>query len=418
MIPSRRISPFCTLPRTTYHHWKVPDSGGRPQVHTWPTIDRPALQAERGARVTELMGRLGVDHVLATGFDTIRYMTGYRTLMSAESFDWFAAIADSDGECDLLVPWLDEEVRIPDPDLPHVRAVHPLPSWAPALSHLEYWTRSLARILRERGAKRVGFELIYADLLAALRQELPEVDFIPATSDLFDLRLSKNPVEIELLSAASFVNSRAATRAMEAAKPGMTDFDVVALATKSLLNDGVEFVCHYTCNVRRGTGNWFPIGNELQDGDAFFFDIGCYGPGGYAADMARTVFVGEPPAVVTSAYRRLLEAHHVGEEMARPGVLSSEVHYAVNEYLRKQGLPGTPYAIGHGVGLRSCELPTIYRRDRMSRDLVLKAGMVIALEPETRVEVKGRVMLLKVEDVYVIEGQGVRRLTDSPYELR
>ncbi len=125
--------------------------------------------------------------------------------------------------------------------------------------------------------------------------------------------------------------------------------------------------------------------------------------------------MGEPPAPVQDAYRELLEALRVGEEAARPGVRASEVHEAVNAYLRGRGLAITPYSMGHGVGLRACELPTIHRADRMGRDQALEEGMVISLEPETGVEVDGRFVLLKVEDNYVVESDGLRRLTDAEY---
>jgi Xaa-Pro dipeptidase len=384
-------------------------------MYSWPAVDWDALRAGRSGKVAELMRRRGLDHLLMTGFDTIRYAADYRTLIIAEGFDWFAAIIDTGGACDLFVPWVDEVSERPEPELPWIRAIWPLPSWSPALAHARTWTQSLAGVLRQRGARRIGFELVYADLLAALRQEIPRAEFVPAATDLLDLRLSKNAIEIELLAAASQVNSRAAAAAMEAAKVGMTDHDILAVAMENLQRDGSEFVSHSVCNVRRGTGTWFAVGNELAEGDAFFFDIGCYGAGGYASDMARTGFIGEPPAAVQRAYRALLEAHHVGEERARPGVRASQVHEAVNQYLRREGFPITPYALGHGVGLRACELPTIHRADRMDRDQVLREGMVIALEPETAVEIAGQVVVLKVEDNYLVQQDGLRRLTDTPY---
>ena len=291
----------------------------------------------------------------------------------------------------------------------------PLPSWSPALANARTWTEAIAGVLRQRHARRVGFELVYADLLAALQQEAPGAEFVPTAADLFGLRLTKDAAEIELLTAASRVNSRAANTASDAAKAGMTDHDILAVAMESLQRDGCEFVSHSVCNVRRGSGSWFAAGNELADGDAFFFDIGCYGHGGYASDMARTGFVGEPPRAVERAYRSLLEAHDLGAELARPGARASAVHEAVNDYLRRQGLPITPYAVGHGVGLRACELPTIHRADRMDRDQVLAEGMVIALEPETAVDVAGRTVVLKVEDNYLVTRDDAERLTDAPY---
>ncbi len=386
-------------------------------MYTWPAVDWQSLRAQRTGKLAELMRRRGLDHLLLTGFDNIRYATDYRTLIIAEGFDWFAAVVDQEGTCDVFVPWVDEVAQAPEAGLPKIRALHPLPSWSPALAHVRTWTQSVAGVLRQRNARRIGFDLVYADLLAALRQEALHADFIPTASDLFDLRRRKDASEVELLVAASQVNSRAARAAMEAAKAGMTDHDILAVAMDSLQRDGSEFVSHSLCNVRRGTGTWFAVGNELTEGDAYFFDIGCSGIGGYASDLARTGFVGEPPPAVRRAHRLLLDAHSVGEQRARPGVRASEIHGAINDRLRTEGLPVTPYALGHGVGLRACEPPTIYRADRMDRDEVLQEGMVIALEPETAVDVAGRTIVLKVEDNYLVTSDGLQRLTNAPYAL-
>ncbi|MCZ4611093.1 M24 family metallopeptidase [Streptomyces sp. Lzd4kr] len=384
-------------------------------MYAWPTTDQQALHQARQNTVTDLMGRLDVDHLLLTGFDNIRYVTGFRTQIIAEAHDWFAAITDAEMDCEIFVPWVEETTPDPDPGLPGVRALHPMPSWAPAVPHGEYWTRRLASVLRRRGARRVGVEMLWGEILDELRHALPHVEFVPATTALHDARLIKHPVEIELLAAASHVNARAAEAAMASACPGMRDHDVLATAMQTLQSAGVEFLSHSLCNLGRGSGTWFAAGSELREGDAYFFDIGCYGAGGYSSDMARTGFVGTPPTTVQKAYARLLDAHRIGEDAARAGVRASEVHEAVNGFLRSHGMPITPYAMGHGVGLRACELPTIHRADRMARDQVLREGMVISLEPETSVEVDGRPVLLKVEDNYVVESTGLRRLTDAHY---
>src|SRR5262249_58489031 len=108
---------------------------------------------------------------------------------------------------------------------------------------------------------------------------------------------------------------------------------VLAVVMASLQAAGVEFLSHSLCNVRRGSGTWFAAGNELREGDSFFFDIGCYGPGGYASDMARTGFVGQPPAKVANVYRQLLAAHPAGEAFARPGGPASSLPSAVHARL-------------------------------------------------------------------------------------
>ena len=380
----------------------------------WPTYDASALRAARSDRVTGFMRSRTLDHLVLTGFDSIRYALDARFQIISEGFDWFVALVDGSGEGEVFVPWVDEDVVGPDPDAPAVRVTHPLPSWSPAVAQSEYWTTAVAAALSRLGARRVGFDLIDATLLSALRAELPDVEFVGVARDLYDLRAIKLPAEVALLEAASLVNCAAADAAIDGARPGMTDYDVLSLAMASLQSAGVEYLTHSLCNVRRGSGTWFAVGQTLREGDAFFFDIGCYGRGGYASDIARVGFVGEPPAVVSRAYRQLLDAHRVGEEAARPGAKVADIHAAINAYLSRQGLPITPYGTGHGIGLRACEPPTIHRRDRTSRDETLVEGMTIALEPETQVEVDGVTILLKVEDNYVVESTGLRRLTTAP----
>jgi Xaa-Pro aminopeptidase len=51
----------------------------------------------------------------------------------------------------------------------------------------------------------------------------------------------------------------------------------------------------------------------------------------------------------------------------------------------------------------------------MDRDQALEEGMVIALEPETAMEIAGQVLVLKVEDNYLVQQNGLRHLTDAPY---
>jgi Xaa-Pro aminopeptidase len=359
------------------------------------------------------MRSAGFDHLLLTGFDSIRYAIDARFHMICEGGDWFTALVDLTGGAEVFVPWSDEEHIGPDPDVSAIQRTHPLPSWIAPLAQGAFWSDSVAAALSRVAAKRVGFDLLDASLLDGLRDRVPHIQFTSVGRLLYELRAVKTPEEIGLLRAAAVVNSAAIEHAIAQAGVGMTDFEVLATAMNFLQAAGVEFLTHSLCNTKTGTG-WFASGQTLREGDAFFLDIGCYGRGGYASDMARTGFVGEPPAPVSNAYRLLLEAHHVGENEARPGRKVADVHAAVNRTLQALGLPATPYGIGHGVGLRACELPTIGRSDRSSFEEVLTEGMTISLEPQTQVDVGGTPVIVKLEDNYAVESGGLRRLTGEP----
>jgi len=137
-------------------------------MYDWPDVDHRDLQSARTERIGAFMRSEQLDHLLLTSFDNIRYVTGYRTQIISEGFDWFAAVAGRDGDFEIFVPWLEETSREPDPSLPGLAAVHPLPSWTPAIPHAPYWTAALRRVLADSGARRVGCEMLYAELLGPL----------------------------------------------------------------------------------------------------------------------------------------------------------------------------------------------------------------------------------------------------------
>ena len=384
-------------------------------MYDWPRIDWHSLRDYRVARTRSLMDAKALDHVLFTAFDNIRYVTDYRVMTIAENHDWFAALVDRDGQSLIFVPFVDEEVPEPLPALPRVSAWVPAPSWSASTMHVAVWARLLAEQVERVGARRIGVDTFAWQVFEALRERLPNVEFVDVALDMFELRVEKHPAEIELLEAVSRVNAIAAQEAIEALAPGMRDFDVLAVAMESLQRQGVEYLTHSVCNVRQPSGAWFANGAELRDGDAFFFDIGAYGQGGYASDICRTAFVGDPRPEVVRGYEVLLEAYRAAQDRCRPGVSASEVHEAANAVLVGHGYPRTPYAVGHGIGLRACEWPTMYRPDLMSADVPLVSGATIALEPETVVEIGGESVVLKIEDNFLVTDDGLRMLSEVPH---
>ncbi|WP_381560782.1 M24 family metallopeptidase [Streptomyces eurythermus] len=380
-----------------------------PQTH--PGVDLRALNDRRTTRLTGWMSDAGLDHLVLTGPDHIRYATGYRAQLVSESVDWYAAIVGTDGEAEVFVPFTDIAAPEPDPALPGLRRLRPAPSWAPAACQPGQWARSLTTALSTRHARRVGYDALDADILHDVATDLPGIRFRPCAADLFALRAVKDPLEIALVEAACRINAAALDLAVDSADTGMHDHDLLAVAAAHQHRFGAEFLTHSVCNVRKASGGWFADGAPLKEGEPFFLDIGCHGRGGYASDAARTGFVGEPPAAIARAWQHLLTAYQEGQNAARPGVRCSVIHETINAYLARHKLPVTPYGTGHGVGLRCCELPSINAADRMDSDAVLRPGHVIALEPETAVDHHGTLFVLKVEDNFAVTEAGLRRLT-------
>ncbi|MBO1902666.1 aminopeptidase P family protein [Leucobacter weissii] len=382
-------------------------------LYRWPDYDAVELHRARSARVQAFMREQELDALLLVGPDHIRYATDFRAHLTNES-EWFAALVTRDGEAEIFLPYIDETIVDPYPELPWVRAVHAVASWSAATANPATWIAAVARAARSLGSRlRLGIDSVDQGLLSGLQREL-DLTPVPVGTGLHRLRREKHPTEVLLLDAVSRVNAGAMEAALGAARVGGTDHEVLAAAMAYQQAAGVEFVTHSVCNLRNGTGDWFAGGRRFAEGDPFFFDIGCYGPGGYASDAGRTGFVGEPAPEHLAAYEHLQTAYRIAQDLAVPGAKASSLLAACNEYLESHGLGRTPYAIGHGVGLRICELPTLFSPGLMDEDVTLVEGEVIALEPETTVVVDGRATVFKIEDDFVVEAHGLRRLTEIP----
>jgi Xaa-Pro aminopeptidase len=141
------------------------------------------------------------------------------------------------------------------------------------------------------------------------------------------------------------------------------------------------------------------------------------------ADMTRTFVAGGEPADEVRRQERLV--HEVFEAVraaARPGVTGRELHGLTCDVFEREGyrtqrsapgedrFEGFQYSLGHGVGLRVHEDPSLGQAGHAP----LVAGDVIAIEPGLwQREVGG----VRFEDLVLITDDGCETLTRYPYDL-
>jgi Xaa-Pro dipeptidase len=386
-------------------------------MYDWPRVDEAALLADRRARVAAVMKEERLDALLLSGFDNIRYATSFRASLTYDSnYEWYAALLDKDLAGTLLACDIGEPIDGPVPGNTAITRRVGAPSWQAAWAQPRTYAQLIERELR--GARRVGVDVLQFDVADALRQD--GVELVPVAQALLRQRMVKTADEIRLVEASCEVASLAMSAAMRGFVEGMTDVEIVNLANDVSNRCGVEWISHAVITVQAtpSRASWLPTGRRVWAGDTFFVDYGVYGAGGYASDFCRTHVAETAPPQVREAHRRLREALAEGEAMARPGVRGSEVAAAVNAALQQRGLPPTSYAMGHGIGLRLVEPPSLFRPDRMDADEMLAEGMTVCIEPSTAVEVGGEVVGLKEEEQYVVTATGLRQLTKTAVEGR
>ncbi|MCF6276796.1 MAG: type I methionyl aminopeptidase [Candidatus Magasanikbacteria bacterium] len=129
----------------------------------------------------------------------------------------------------------------------------------------------------------------------------------------------------------------------------------------------------------------------LKEGDIFSMDIGMQWPrkcgegenkNGYFTDTALTVAVGKIPEKTQGLMNVTKKALEIGIDKCRAGNKLSDIGEAIQDYVDPKGYGIVRDLIGHGVGFHVHEEPRVPNfYDSSLKRIILKAGMVLALEP-------------------------------------
>ncbi|MBM3198251.1 MAG: aminopeptidase P family protein [Chlamydiae bacterium] len=148
----------------------------------------------------------------------------------------------------------------------------------------------------------------------------------------------------------------------------------------------------------------------LQVGDTVLIDIGVT-LHGYASDMTRVTFFGDPHPKIREWLRIAKEAHHAALAICKPGIRCKDLDQAARKVLSSHGVEEYfVHGLGHGVGLEVHEFPRL-RSNGPDVDVLLQPGMVITIEPGLYLPGVGGV---RYEDtVYVTETGYVNFFQDN-----
>ena len=199
----------------------------------------------------------------------------------------------------------------------------------------------------------------------------------------------KTSRELSKMREAGRISSRALRLAGEAVEPGVTTAEIDRLvrqyiekqgATPSFLGYG-GFPASACISVNNQVIHGIPSKKHvLKEGDIVSIDIGAY-YNGYHGDNAWTFPCGEISKEAQALLDATRESLFEGIKMAKAGNRIGDIASAVQQYVEARNYSVVRDFVGHGVGAKLHEDPSVPNFGTPGRGVRLLPGMTIAIEP-------------------------------------
>ncbi len=367
------------------------DLGERPPV--WPDFPLDEYR-RRYARLATLMEREGMDALVLTQEEPVRYLSGYNSVIWAVG-RWLPTvfIAPRDPRRAVLIASAFDAGCAAGT------------SWAGTVDTYKTAAELPAKVgshLASMGVEpgRIGFELGHGSVMGLAKVFADQVTALGGTGAaaggaapadasrlLSAVRMLKSPAEIERIRRSVNAATAGYRAGMQAARAGMTEKELVAVIGSAMYASGSTagtkplFVNCVSGRTRYPLVDSPASDNVLADGDIVFVDGGGASDG-YVSDILRLIGIGD----IRPQDRRYAEvAAGATEAMigaVRPGVRVSQLLGAAVAYVAEAGLTEEVGAVaGHGIGLELWERPLITEHDDPDDDVAVRPGMVLCLEP-------------------------------------
>jgi len=198
----------------------------------------------------------------------------------------------------------------------------------------------------------------------------------------------KSEREIEKIRRSGKITATTLSMLIQTAKAGMTTSELDALAEKSIRERGgiPTFVGYHgypatiCVSVNDEVVHGIPGERVLEDGDLLSIDIGTT-LDGYVSDSAVTIPVGEVSDEARTLMRVTQECLMLGIAQMQVGKHLSDIGHAVQSHAEAHGYGVVRELVGHGVGTQMHEEPQVPNYGDPGKGLVLKPGLVLAIEP-------------------------------------
>lgn len=247
----------------------------------------------------------------------------------------------------------------------------------------------------------------------ALAAATLNIEIIESKDLLTQVRMVKDPYEIEQLRKACEITSQSLWYLINDLKPGMTERQIAKKFWQNALDrgaDGMAFDTIVASGINSASPHHAPASRVLQKGDAVTIDCGV-SLAGYQSDMTRTVFIGAVSPWQVEIYDAVMQAQKKAVAGARIGQSANQVDQIARESISEAGFGEYfVHGTGHGVGLAVHEAPYLIKNDHTK----LQENFCFTVEPGIYLPNQGGV---RIEDTCLLTEKGLEILTIGSHEI-
>ena len=271
------------------------------------------------------------------------------------------------------------------------------------------------RIVADMRFDKIGFEdkTISYNSFKMMSRAMPAVTTIGVSDEINEYRKVKSEEECKIIRRAEQIGDMAFEHILPFIKPGITEREIALELEFFMKKQGASGLSFDTI-VAVGERSALPHANltdkKVEDGKVVLLDFGCV-YNGYCSDMTRTVVVGYADDKTKNMYNTVLTAQTEALKNIKSGVSGIAIDKIARDIITDAGYGDKfNHALGHGVGLKVHEQPTLSPR---SED-ILKTGNVVSVEPGIYVE---DFCGIRIEDIVIVRDNGCENLTHSTKDL-
>jgi Xaa-Pro aminopeptidase len=341
----------------------------------------------------------GLDALLLSQPENLRYLSGF-----TGSSGWLL-ISEQNAILATDFRYV-EQAKGESPDFEIIQTKQELRDWLPGS-------------VSDLGWHKLGFEAnfisydSYHKLSEAIKTKQVNLELVPTTGIVEQLRSIKEPEELGFITKAVELANAAFEQAKAIIRPGTTEKEAAWEIEKIIRQEGSEGM-PFEIIVASGPNSALPHARPtekiIRSGEPVLIDMGAR-ISGYCSDFSRTLFLGKADKTFQEIYNIVLKAQATAMEGIESGMDASQADRLARSVVEQAGYGDAfGHGLGHGVGLAVHEFPRL----GLSSSDSLADGMIFTIEPGIYLAGQGGV---RIEDMVVLENGKAKVLTRAKRDL-